>query len=109
MSLPELIEYFRNDGTYEGFCKLHRLESDADVTEIYMQKPYGLNNKLEFFKVEETAGKKLYNYNGSDFNYLFDFNYFLSAVKEADRPASRLTTDIDLALRLIDYAERDAY
>jgi len=107
MSLPELIQYFRNGGTYDGFCKLHRIDSDEDVTEIYMQKPYGLNNKLEFFKVDETAGKKQYSYNGSDFYYLFDFYYFLSAVKEADRPQSASITDIDLALRLLDNAEKD--
>jgi hypothetical protein len=105
MTLPELINYFREDGsTYEGFCKMQRLDADIESVEMYMPKPFGLNGKLEFFKVEETAGKSPYEYNGSEFYNMFDFYYFMNIIKD---PRNENMADIDLALRLIDYAERD--
>jgi len=109
MTLPELITYFKSDdNTFDDFCKMQRLDSDAEAIEIYMPKPFGLNNKLEFFRVEETAGKKQYSYNGSEFYSLFNFYYFLNVIKDSERPENNYLTDIDLALRLLDYAERDA-
>lgn len=108
MTLPELIEYFKEDGnTYQSFCRWQNLDSDAEAIELFMQKPFGLNNKVEFFRVEETAGRTQYSYNGSEFYNLFDFYYFLNAVKESERPENSYLTDIDLALKLIDYAEKD--
>ncbi|MES2487396.1 MAG: hypothetical protein V4581_15800 [Bacteroidota bacterium] len=105
MTLPDLINYFWEDNSYEDFCKTQHIDCDADEIEIYMPKPFGLNSKLEFFKVEATAGKHQYDYNGSEFYSLFNFYYFLNAVKEAEK--NNAMTDIDLSLRLLDYAESD--
>ncbi len=106
MTLPELINYFWIGNSYEDFCKPRGLNCDADAVEIFAQKPFGLNSKLEFFKEEETAGKTQYNYNGSEFYSLFNFYYFLNAVREGEK--NDTLTDIDLALRLLDLAERNA-
>ena len=107
MTLPELINYFRTDCSYDNFCKTQNLDCDAEVIEIYAQKPFGLNSKLEFFTIGETAGKIQYSYNGSEFYNLFDFIYFLNVIKEAEMSQNESITDIDLALRLLDYAESD--
>ncbi|KOS06068.1 hypothetical protein AM493_08470 [Flavobacterium akiainvivens] len=105
MTLPELINYFWIGNTYEDFCKPRGLNCDAYAIEIFAQKPFGLNSKLEFFKEEETAGKTQYSYNGSEFYSLFNFYYFLNAVREGEK--NETLTDIDLALRLLDFAERN--
>lgn len=108
MTLPELITYFKSDdNTYETFCKMQRLDCDADAVEIYMPKPFGLNGKLEFFTADETAGKAAYSYNGSEFYSLFNFYYFLNAVKDSERPENKSLTEIDLALRLLGNAGRE--
>lgn len=107
MTLPELIHYFTEGNTYEDFCKAQGLNKFAEV-EIYMQKPFGINGKVEFFKIEETAGRVEYTYNGSEFYVLCGFPYFLNAVKAADS-GDDFVNEIDLALRLIDYAERNNF
>ena len=107
MTLPELIHYFTEGNTYEDFCKAQGINRFAEV-EIYMQKPFGINGKVELFKMEETSGKALYNYNGADFYNLFGVNYFMNAVKEADK-GDDFVNEIDLALKLIDYAERNSF
>ena len=107
MTLPELITYFKSDDNiYEDFRKLQNLDTDAEAVEIYMPKPFGLNGKLEFFTADETAGKAQYSYNGSEFYSLFNFYYFLNVIKDSERPENKYLTDIDLALRLIDNAEK---
>jgi hypothetical protein len=105
MTLPELINYFWTGNSYEDFCKTKNLNCDADAVEIFAQKPFGLNSKLEFIKEEETAGKTQYTYNGSEVYSLFNFYYFLNAVREGESIDN--LTDIDLALRLLDIAERN--
>jgi hypothetical protein len=106
MTLTDLINHFKEGGSYEAFCNMQRLNIDADTLEIYMPKPFGLNSKLEFFKGDVTAGKSPYDYNGAEFYKLFDFFYFLNIIKRT--PLNESMTDIDLALRLLDYAEKDA-
>ncbi len=107
MTLPELIHYFTEGNTYDDFCKAQGINRFAEV-EIYMQKPFGINGKVEFFKIEETAGRVEHYYNGSEFYVLFGFQYFLNAVKEADQ-GDDFVNEIDLALKLIDYAERNNF
>lgn len=101
MTLPEIITYFNTGGSYEGFAKSQGLQGDADAIELFAQKPFGLNSKIEFFSAEATAGQSEYSYNGSEFYSLFELTYLLNAIKEAER---KDTPDIDLALRLLDYA-----
>ena len=107
MTLPELIHYFTEGNTYDDFCKAQGINRFAEV-EIYMQKPFGINGKVEFFKIEETAGRVEHYYNGSEFHVLFGFQYFLNAVKEVDK-GDDFVNEIDLALKLIDYAERNIF
>lgn len=106
MTLPELINYFWMGNTYEDFCKIQGIKSEAEAIEIFAQKPFGLNSKLEFFKGDETAGKMQYSYNGAEFYSLFNFYYFLNAVREGEKNETQ--TDINLALRLLDFAERNS-
>lgn len=107
MTLPELIHYFTEGNTYEDFCKAQGLNKYAEI-EIYMQRPFGINGKVEFFKIEETAGKVQHYYNGSEFYNLFDFSFFLNAVKEADS-CDDFVNEIELSLKLIDHAERNNF
>ncbi|TRW24685.1 hypothetical protein FMM05_09245 [Flavobacterium zepuense] len=106
MTLIDLIDHFKEGGSYEAFCNIQRINSDMEALEIYMPKPFGLNSKLEFFKTDVTAGKSPFNYNGAEFYKLFDFFYFLNITKRTLLNESM--TDIDLALRLLDYAEKGA-
>ena len=106
MTLTDLINHFNEGGSYEAFCNTQRLNSDAESLEIYMPKPFGLNSKLEFFKGDITGGKSPYDYNGAEFYKLFDFSYFLNAIKKMN--LNKSVTDIDLALQLLDYAEKEA-
>jgi len=105
MTLIDLINHFKEGGSYEAFCNIQRINSDMEALEIYMPKPFGLNSKLEFFKADATGGKSPYDYNGTEFYKLFDFFYFLNITKQAFRNQS--ITDIDLALRLLDQAEKE--
>lgn len=57
MKMVELVGYFRNGGTFEGFCATHALDSRSEVIEIYAQVPVGLESQLGFFPLEETKGQ----------------------------------------------------
>lgn len=104
MTLPEIITYFNNGGSYENFMKSRGLAA-ADGVALYAQKPFGLNSKIEFFSEGETAGMAEHSYNGSEFANLFDFTYLLNAIREAERND---VDEITLTLRLFDYAERNS-
>lgn len=105
MTLPEIITYFNNGGSYENFMKSCGFAADADNVALYAQKPFGLNSKIEFFSEGETAGMAEHSYNGSEFANLFDFTYLLNAIREAERND---VDEITLTLRLFDYAERNS-
>ncbi len=102
MTLPEIITYFNNGGSYENFVKSCGFAADADNVALYAQKPFGLNSKIEFFSEGETAGMAEHSYNGSDFYRLFEFTYLLNAIREAGRNE---LDDIALTLRLLEQAE----
>ncbi|RED22510.1 hypothetical protein BD847_3140 [Flavobacterium cutihirudinis] len=106
MNLIKLIKYFRSGGTFENFCLSQSINMDSEVVEIYMTKPFGINNELGFFEIEKTEAKIEYYFNGKMYFNLFDFFYFLDAIEEANIGIS--LTDEKLAQVLFDYAINDA-
>lgn len=57
MKLLELVKYFKEGGSYEEFCQSQSLNIEAEVVEIYMEKPFSIDNDLAFFEIEKTEGK----------------------------------------------------
>ncbi|MEO8236879.1 MAG: hypothetical protein ABI793_12245 [Flavobacterium sp.] len=108
MKLIELVKYFRTDGIYEEFCQSQSLNIDSEIVEIYMEKPFCINNDLAFFEIENTEGKIEYNFNEVKYFNLFDFYYFLDAIEESKNNENRSLTDEEIAKRLYDYAIKDA-
>ncbi|WP_025743163.1 hypothetical protein [Aquimarina pacifica] len=82
MKLVELIDYFRNDNSFESFCEMKSLDVDSEVIEVYMEKPFDLSNDLVFFEIEKTEGNIEYIYNSTKFFNLFDFYYFLDVMEK---------------------------
>lgn len=108
MKLVDLIQYFRNDGSYEDFCESQNLNTESEVIEIYMEKPVKIGNNLNFFEIEKTEGNIEYTSNGIEYSNLFDFYYFLDVIEEANNSENQSLSDKDLTILLYNYAINDA-
>lgn len=108
MNLIELISYFRNGGSYEEFYQSRSLSLESEVIEIYMEKPFDLENIISFFEIEKTEGKREYTSNNVKYFNLFDFYYFLDAIEESNIGQNKSLTDQELASRLLSYAINNA-
>lgn len=108
MKLVELVNYFRTVGNFEAFCRDQSLNKDSEVVEIYMQKPFCIDNDLAFFEIENTEGQIEYNFNGVKYFNLFDFYYFLDAIEESKNNENISLTDEVITKLLYDYAINDA-
>jgi len=106
MKLVDLITYFRHGGTFEDFCREQSLNTEAEVVEIYAQKPVSLESQLGFFPIEETEGQAEFLSDGIEYQTLFDFFYFLDVIKELKGNA--IFEDAELAQNLLSYALNDA-
>jgi hypothetical protein len=106
MKLVDLVAYFRLGGTFEGFCKAQALNAEAEVIEIYAQRPVNLDSPLGFFPIEETEGKIEFQSEGLQYQNLFDFFYFLNVIE--DIKGNELPGDAELAQSLLSYALKDA-
>lgn len=108
MQLTELVNYFRNGGSYEEFCQSQSLDTESEVVEIYMEKPFDLGNNLAFFEIEKTEGNVEYVFEGVQYFNLLDFYYFLDAIQESKSVTSQSFTDAEIAEKLFSYAIHDA-
>jgi len=108
MNLLELVNYFRNGGTYEEFCQERSLNPESEVIEIYMKKPFSIDNDLAFFEIENTEGNTEYTFHGETYFYLFDFYYFQDAIEETNSPEKLHLSDEAIAKLLYHYAIYDA-
>lgn len=108
MKLVELVNYFRKGGSFEKFCNDKSLDVDAEVVEVYMEKPFDLDNDLAFFEIEKTEGSVVYIVNEVTYFNLFDFYYFLDVIEESNEGTNKSISDEELAKRLLSYAIHDA-
>lgn len=108
MKLCNLVEYFRCGGDFEEFCAIQGLDSKSEVIEIYGTKPFHLDMDLAFFPIEETEGALQYTHDGRDYHNVFDFYYFMDAVKESNNEKNRYLSNEQIAEKLLAYAENDA-
>ncbi len=108
MKFVELVKYFRKGGSFEEFCNNKSFDVEAEVIEIYMEKPFDLGNDLAFFEIEKTEGNVEYTSNGVTYFNLFDFYYFLDAIEESNEDGNKSISDDELAKRLLYYAVHNA-
>lgn len=108
MKITELVNYFRNEGSYDEFCHSKSLNSLSEVIEIYMEKPFKLENDLIFFEIEKTEGRREYVYNGLTYYNLFDFFYFSESITESNAGEYKSLPDNEIATMLLSYALNDA-
>jgi hypothetical protein len=106
MKLIDLIDYFRNGGDYDEFCKKNELSLDSEVIEIYAELPIALNSDLGFFPIEETHGKIDFIIGEKAYRNLFSFFYFFDAMEEA-KEMKEISNEV-LAEKLFLYAKNDA-
>ncbi|SFM74799.1 hypothetical protein SAMN05428949_0652 [Chitinophaga sp. YR627] len=108
MKLVDLVHYFKNDGSYEEFCRSQSLELESEVIEVYMEKPFDLNKEIAFFEIEKTEGKVEYHFKEMKYFNLFDFYYFLDTIEESKNSENKTLTDIQIANVLLTYGRDDA-
>lgn len=108
MTLVELVSYFRAGGSFDVFCQSQRLSVDTEVVEIFMTKPFSIDNHLAFFEIEKTEGKSEYTCDGRKYANMFDFYYFLDAIEESNSANNSHITDDTIAKLLYNYAMKDA-
>jgi hypothetical protein len=108
MKLVDLVEYFRNNGSYEEFCWSQSLEFDSEVIEVYMEGKFDLDKEIAFFEIEKTGGKVEYVFKGITYFNLFDFYYFLDTIEELKGSENVSITDTEVAGMLLSYARGDA-
>ena len=104
MNFIDLVSFFRKNNSLEDFCQKNNLDNDSEVIEIYMQKPFGVNNELSFFEIEKTDGRIAYLSNGIMYYELLDMYHF----REYVLAFPKKLTDEQIAIRLLDYANNDA-
>ena len=105
MKLVDLISYFRQGGTFEGFCKSNTLDAESEVIEVYAEEPTSIESNLGFFAIEETEGQVEFQSGEKNYRNLFDFFYFLEAIEEIKGSD---TEDAAFAESLFSYAINDA-
>jgi hypothetical protein len=108
MNFIGLVNYFRNGGSFDEFCLSNSLNIKSEVIEIYIEKPFTLDSNIAFFEIEKTEGKLEYVLNGITYFNLFDFFYFIDAVKESNNDTNKLLKDNEIAYKLLSYALYDA-
>lgn len=108
MTLIELINYFRKNGNQEEFFKDNSLNLESEVVEIYMQKPFNIENKIELFEIEKTNGKIEFEFNNVKYYNLIDFYYFLDFIEDSKTKVNKNPTDLKLAEILLNYCINDA-
>ena len=106
--MVDLVKYFRLDGSFEKFCKDNSLNIDSEVIEIYGIPPLNMDSELGFFPVELTKGQVNYRSGDTDYISLFDFFFFMDAVKESKNEHNQHFSDIEIAEKLMGYAINDA-
>jgi len=108
MKLLELINFFRDGGSFKEFCHLQSLHEESEVIEIFMEIPLNIDNELRYFEIEKTGGSTEYTDNGINYHNLFDFYYFLDAIEEANNNQNRFLSNEELTKLLYNYAIHDA-
>jgi len=108
MKIIELVNYFRNKGSFEEFCHSKSLNLSSEVIEIYMEKPFTLENDLKFFEIEDTEGRREYIVNNVKYYNLFDFFYFLEAIEESTSGDYKSLSNNEIANMLLSYAINNA-
>ncbi len=108
MKLEDLIAYFRKAGVFEDFCQDYSLDVEAEVIEVYMQKPFSLDSDLAFFEIEKTEGNIEHISDGVKYYNLFDFYYFLDMIEELKEGDNKKLSDKEVAERVLSYAIKDA-
>ena len=108
MTITELVTYFRNDGSFDDFCKEQKLSLDSEVIEVFARTPVSVESQLGFFEIETTEGKVEHHNGNVEYRNLFDFYFFLDAITESKDAANRTLNDADIAKRLMSYALNDA-
>jgi len=108
MNLIELVSYFRKGYSFENFCKEQSLNLESEVLELYMEKPFSINNEVSFFEIEKTEGRIEYEFKGITYHNLLDAYYFLDMIKESNEGEHRRKSDIKIAEIVLSYAIHDA-
>ena len=108
MNLVELINYFRSEGNQTEFFKNNSLDTESEVIEIYMQKPFSIENTIKLFEVEKTEGEIEFDFNDSKYFNLIDFYYFFDFIEESKSKKNKSMSDSELAKVLLDYCVNDA-
>lgn len=108
MNLIELVNYFRKNGDIENFYQSHNLNSEAEVIEIYMSKPFSPKSEVSFFEIEQTEGSIEYKSHGIIYSNLFDIYFFKDFIEDSKKNKNSKLTDENLAEILLNYAINDA-
>lgn len=108
MTLTEIITYFKENRSKDEFFKNHHLDIESEVVEIYMQKPFSLDNKIEFLEIEKTKGTIEFDINDVKYYNLIDMYSFIDFIKNSMESPNYNLTDAQLAKILLDYCINDA-
>lgn len=103
MNLSELINYFRNGGSYKEFCQDQSVDQGSEAVEIYMEQPLELNNTLAFFEIETTEGSLEFVKDGVRYYSLFGFPYLINVLEEIKNSDHQDLADKDIAELLYNY------
>ena len=106
MTIIELINYFRTNGDQEEFFKNNSLDTESEVVEIYMRKPFNIHNEIRFFEIEKTEGNIEYEIDAVKYYNLIDFYYFLDFIDESK--VNKSLSDEKLAEIFYNYCINDA-
>ena len=108
MKLEDLVSYFREGNSYEDFCKQYSIDSQTEVIEVYMKKPFKLDSEIFFFEAEKTGDLIEYKFNDTLYYNLFDFYYFMDVIEESNESSNKNLKDLEIARVLLSYAIHDA-
>ena len=94
MKLVGIIEFLRKGGTYSEFCHTHGINEGSEVVEMYMEKPFKIENDIVFFEHEVTNGAMKYFHKGRELYNLVDVYLFLEFVDASRHEGHKSDSEI---------------
>ena len=107
MTLIELIKYFRTGGDEDQFFNENSLDSESEVVEIYMSKPFGIENEILLIEAEKTGGQIEFELENVKYYNLTDFYYFHDFIEDSKTKKHAHLSERKLAEILLDYCLND--
>ena len=108
MKLLDIIDYLRRPERLQDLYDSLKLSKESESISIYMKDAIDINSDLEFFEIEKTDGKLIYELNGTRYIELFPLEYASDIICNTFSEENRKLNNVELSKRILEYRINDA-